>query len=381
MNIRKSLALAFVGLGALTMSAQQGQDSDIEYVYNPNWYVLGQFGGQYTLGEPSFGKLISPTAQIGVGYNFNQLVGARFTLNAWQSKAGIDFQGTETRWKWNYIAPMVDVTFNVTNVLFGFDPNRLVDINLIAGFGVNIGYNNDEANDFLRAIRANDQIILKNNILSNHWDGTKVLFNSQIGADIYFRVSRAVKLGLEFQANVLSDSYNSKKAHNADWYFNTMVGVKYTFGDSYTTRKKARPAVDNMVNNAAAAAPVVEERIVERIVEKPVEIIKVEPMRRDIFFAIRSSEINIYEMQKVVQIAQFLKDNPGTKVTVKGYADKNTGSASINAKYAAARAKAVMQALERLGIPADRIIESSYGDTVQPYSQEALNRVAICVVE
>ena len=64
-----------------------------------------------------------------------------------------------------------------------------------------------------------------------------------------------------------------------------------------------------------------------------------------------------------------------------GYADKGTGNARINAKYAQNRADAVAKALVAEGISESRIKASSKGDTEQPYAEQILNRVAICIVK
>lgn len=113
MNIKKTVFATLLASTALCASAQEAKT---EYVFQPHWYVQGQFGAQYTLGEVSMGKLISPNAQLGVGYNFGKVVGARFVVNAWQSKGGSEIQGETYKWKYNYVAPMIDVTFNMSNL-------------------------------------------------------------------------------------------------------------------------------------------------------------------------------------------------------------------------------------------------------------------------
>ena len=87
MKIKKTLLSAILVVCCSTVSAQD-QQAKTEFVFNPHWYVQAQFGAQYTLGEVSFGDLISPNAQVGLGYNFNPVVGARLAVNAWQSKGG-----------------------------------------------------------------------------------------------------------------------------------------------------------------------------------------------------------------------------------------------------------------------------------------------------
>lgn len=309
-------AMLFAGASALA------QETVTEYSYTPNWYIQGQFGGQETLGESSFGHLFSPNAQIAGGYNFNPYIGARLAVNAWQSKGVLNLPSplANQRWKWNYVAPTVDAVVNMTNLIGGYNPNRLVDVDLIAGIGANIGFSNNEAN-------TTNQYLINNHAgaLEYIWDGTKARFLGQFGLDVNFNVSEHVAVGLEFMANVLPDGYNSKKAGNADWYFNGLVGVKYTFGPSFSKRKKEVPAPQ----------VIVEEKIVEKIVEvpaKPVEVVKdvQEPITRDIFFTISKTQISLYEMQKVKEIAEYLKANPKAKVSITGYADKGTGSLKLN---------------------------------------------------
>ena len=76
-------------MGCTAASAQEAKTVN---VFNPHWYGQVQIGGQYTLGEIGFGKLLSPNVQIGGGYNFNKVVGARLSINAWQSKGGSNLE-------------------------------------------------------------------------------------------------------------------------------------------------------------------------------------------------------------------------------------------------------------------------------------------------
>ncbi|MBO5298296.1 MAG: OmpA family protein [Candidatus Homeothermus sp.] len=371
MTIKKTLLTAALVLSGLAATAQEPVE-EYEYVFNPHWYGQVQFGIQETLGENKFGDLLAPNAQLAAGYQFTDLFGARLSLNSWQSKASIDFQGRHN-WKWNYIAPMIDGTFNLTNLIGGFNPNRLVDVNVLAGIGVNIGYKNKEAN------RINDELSKAAGfqVLRNNWTGTKARFVFRMGASIDFRVAEAWKVGLELQANTLPDGYNSKRAGNSDWYFNGLVGVKYTFGKSHSKRKKA----------VVAPAVVVEEKIVEKIVEVPtkVEVVKEvqEPITRDIFFTISHTNISVYEMEKVKAIAEYLKANPNAKVNITGFADKGTGSLRLNMQLAEKRANAVAKALtDKFGIAADRIKAAGMSETATPpFTDPVLNRVAVCITE
>ncbi|MDO4335698.1 MAG: OmpA family protein [Bacteroidales bacterium] len=373
MKINKILLAGTMLFAGASMMAQE---TVTEYTYNPNWYIQGQIGGQETVGESSFGHLFSPNAQIAVGYNFNPYFGLRLAVNAWQSKGWIDVNNANIHsgWKWNYVAPTVDAVVNLSNVFGGYKPNRLVEVDFLAGIGANIGFSNGEAADVNSALLAAHSIGLE-----NLWSGTKARFVGQAGLDLNFNVSKHVAIGLEVMANMLSDGYNSKKAGNPDWYVNGLLGVKYTFGDKYTetTRTVEVPVAD----------PKVIERIIERVVETPapapVEEVKAEILRRDVFFRINTATISKDEMNKVTEVAEFLKSHPNAKVEITGYADKGTGTMAINLRLSKQRAQIVANTLkDKFGIPADRMVVKSMGEEAfQPYSDPVDNRVAICVCE
>lgn len=375
MNFKKTLLTVLVAMGC---SAAMAQQTTTETVFNPHWYVRGQIGGQYTLGEVKFGDLVSPNAQIAAGYNFTSLWGARIAVNAWQSKGGSKINGTKYDWKYNYVAPMVDATLNLTNLFGGFKANRLVDLTLFAGIGANIGFNNDEAWTANGDILAQQFPTYGGDYMQYLWDGSKALFVGRAGIDVDFNVCERVAIGLELSANTLSDKYNSKKAGNSDWYFNGLIGAKVNLGK--TTKQKTVPAKVQIV-----------EKIVEKPVEKVVEKIvyrdrivekKAEPLRREIFFTIRATQIVKEEMAKVEEIANYLKANPNAKVVITGHADKGTGNTAINKNLSEKRAKIVADTLvKKFGIAESRISYEAKGDSEQPFAENDKNRVSICIAK
>lgn len=373
MKFNKTLILTgLLALGGLTASAQEQQEKT-ENVFNPHWYIEVQpLGMQYTLGERSFGDLLSYNLQVAGGYNFNPVLGARLSLNMYQSKAGWKMNGKEYDWKWNYVAPMIDVTANMSNLIWGYNPTRLFNVSLFAGIGMNIGFNNDEAADVKAAL--NNYYGTNAGNLAYLWDGTKVRFAGRAGIKGDFRINDQFSVGLEIQATTLNDHYNSKKAGNADWYFNALVGVKYNFGKTYTTRTVKSPLPPERIV----------EKVVEKIVEKPVpakEVVR-EPMRRDVFFVINSTKLSDIEGLKVKEVAEYMKKYPETKVTVTSHSDKGTGNPTINKKLSDKRAEIVKTTLvNTYGIDAARISTESKGDTVQPFEKNDLNRVSICIVK
>ena len=82
------------------------------------------------------------------------------------------------------------------------------------------------------------------------------------------------------------------------------------------------------------------------------------------------------------EIAEYMKANPNSRVSVTGYADKGTGNDRVNDRIAAKRAAAVVWMLEkRYGIPAERITEESKGARVQPFAENDKNRVSIMIAK
>ena len=380
MNIKKSILSCLLMLGFISASAQE-PEVKTEYVFNPHWYVQVQpLGAQYTLGEVGFSDLLSYNAQLAVGYQFDKVFGARLALNAWQSKGGSDYESKgEFNWKWKYVAPTLDLTANLSNLIYGFNPNRVFNFSIFAGIGANIAFDNDEAAVAQQQIAGLYQgdVWTKNPPLSLLWDGTKPRFVGQAGIMADFRLNDKISFGLEVAANTLSDNYNSKPAKNADWYFNALAGVKINLGSTYSTRE------------VKGCEPRIIEKVVEKVVEKPVYIDKIvevekktEPLRRDVFFTINSSRIDPSETQKIVDVVNYLNANPNAKVTITGYADKGTGNAQINERLGKNRAKVVTDRLvKEYKIDPARIITDSKGDTEQPFAENDKNRVSICIAE
>ena len=88
------------------------------------------------------------------------------------------------------------------------------------------------------------------------------------------------------------------------------------------------------------------------------------------------------EDAKIQEVVDFLGKNPEAKVVVTGYADKGTGNDVINDRIAAKRAAAVVWMLtKKYNIPSERITEEAKGARVQPFAENAENRVTIMIAK
>ena len=379
-------ALAWVSMGAMAQKTKQVVDrveprtvqefdhQEVEKKFKSNWFLNLEGGAQYTLGEAKFKKLISPNVQLGLGYQFTPVFAMRLQANAWQSKGGWSafraHKGDEpytNDYKYKYVAPGLDFMFNLSNLFCGWNPDRVFNVTAFLGGGANIAWDNGQVNDIAKTL-----VDLDAYNLEYLWDGTKVRPFGRAGLELGFRLSDYVNLILEGNANITTDKYNSKKAENPDWYFNALAGLRINLGKGYRTE------THDVYRDVLVYDTIY--KVVEIIDPQPREVIQ--SIRRDVFFMRNKTDIRPEEADKVQDIARFLQQFPQTTVTIVGYADVQTGNAQINDRLAARRADVVVKSLiEDYGISADRIHFDSKGDTVQPFSENDMNRVAICIAK
>ena len=372
-------ALMLFSASAMAQATYEAADGT-KYEFQKHAFLNLEAGAQYTLGEAKFSKLISPNIQIGLGYQFTPVFGARIQANAWQSKGG--WNGFRTQigaapytndYKWKYVAPGIDFMFNLSNLFCGWNPNRVFNLTAFVGGGANIAWGNGEANDIANSLKSAASSYLMEYV----WDGSKVRLFGRGGLEAAFKLSDAVALTIEGNANILSDKYNSKKAEKkmkADWYFNALIGLKINLGKTYNKILPPPPAPE------PEPEPIVEPEPEPAPAPAPAPVI--EPIRRDVFFLINKTEIRAEEAQKVKDIADYMAKYPESKVVVTGYADAGTGNDKINDRLAAGRADAVVKSLVNdYGIAQDRITYDSKGSRVQPFAENDLNRVTICIAE
>ena len=360
-------ALFVVGAGAASAGSVYTDKAGNTYEFRKHGFLDLQGGAQHTLGEAKFSDLLSPNVQLGLGYQFSPVFGARLQANGWQSRGG--WPAIPENYQYKYVAPGVDLMFNLSHLLGGYNPLRVVNVVAFLGGGANVAWDNGEASALAATVAGQPGSYR----LEYAWDGTQVLPFGRAGLELSFRLGRCVDFILEGNANILSDKYNSKKADNPDWYFNALAGFRINLGKPYVKVvppapvPEPEPVVEPEPEPAPAPAPVVE---------------KVEPLRRDVFFLINKYDIRESEAQKVKDIADYLVKYPESKVVVTGYADAGTGNDRINDRLAAQRADAVVKVLkEQYGIAEARISYDSKGARVQPFAENDLNRVSICIAE
>ena len=373
--MKRIFAIVVSLLAVTTLSAQEKERSYDEF--NGHWFIGVQGGIGQTLGETSFGTLISPAAAVSFGYQFTPVWGLRAGISGWQAK-GAAVDATTSVYKFNYLQGSVDVMVDLCGIA-GYRVSRAVNPYLFAGIGVNGAYNNREAH--------NVQGLPEDNLL---WSGSKIFPAGRFGVGMGVRITDAVHFNIEVNGNFMGDSFNSKRGSAVDWQLGALAGFTFKIG----LKKDKEPVEEEPVlsyEDTVVAAPVAEPEdtaaatttvaVVPALDSAAYAVADFEAVEENIFFLIGKSEIRSSEESKVGDVAYLLEANPQTRVTVTGYADKETGSAERNMQLSKERAENVAAALIDAGIDPERITVLYKGSSETPFDSQEENRVAICVVD
>ena len=358
----KNLLTAVVAL--LMAGAAQAQTN----TWTTYSFVEAQGGLQLTSTNAPMDKLMTPTAALSFGHYFSPVVGARLHINAWQAKSG--FAATEQYYKWKYVTPDVDLMVNLSN-MFCCGSDHFLNVILLGGVGLNYAWDNDE----LKALN------MPADAIPLAWDKNRLSHNLRAGLRLETNQAKRLGLSLEVNANSLNDRFNSKTNNADDWMFTAMVGLSYRFG-----HKKAAPKYITKTIEVVDTFWVDEPTTIKVMEKQPKTKTEMKKMKMNeaIFFKLRESDANAASGidEAIKKVADLMKTSDDAQFTVTGYADKGTGSAKKNKKYAQKRADDVAKKLvEQYGLDAGRLKTDSKGDAVQPFEENDKNRCVIITGE
>lgn len=366
MKIQKLfLSLTFAALGLTSVFAQNATTAE-----ETPYYYLGLKGG--VQGVPTnydFAKLLTPSVGVMAGMQFNRIVGARLDVQGLWSRTA--FRSADETMDFRYYTADADMVFNITNLFIPY--RHVVDWSLVFGAGFNYSWDAADAAKYPMEDRGGFQA---HESLKSH--------NVRLGTILGFNCSKNWAIELEFDANNLKDRFNSKCNDHTDWQLTGMLGLAYRFGhpraERVAERTAARPvercatcglSLDQCIYGGSHPART-EEQLPAVVYNRADEILI------DIFFDLDNAEIRPSEDAKLRGLSEFIRTHTVGTVSVKAYADRETGNPTYNQALSERRANTIVEKLTQVyGIPSNRIESRAYGDKVQPFAENDLNRVVI----
>ena len=387
--MKKFSLLLITALFAFGMSAQEVQNVSNGTVYlkdkaSDHWYI-GLGGGTnlyFTKGENDadgdFGDRLGWMGQLEVGRWNSPVWGARLVVDGGLIKhiANVPRVGPNGD-DHNWVGSHLDLMWNMTNALGGYNPNRVWNFVPYMGVGYMYGLVDWKKPD-------KDGDTFKNQNQSLTWNA---------GIINNFQLSKNIALFLEIGYRVMQESFDFTGVtpdYEWDSMFTGTAGIKFGLGkQDFTPAELMDYNLINDLNSQINRLRAENEELRKRpescpdcpeVVPAPVtESVYVPNV---VFFRIDSYKIDKGQQVSVYNTAEYLKANPNATVKIVAYADRQTGTPPYNLALSEKRAKAVADALtSEYGIDSSRISVDWKGDTEQPYAENDWNRVAIFFAE
>ena len=257
-----------------------------------------------------------------------------------------------------YLTPRV----NLTNALLGYKGSpRKFELEAVAGpgygfwlhdeynalfvkAGLNLNYN--LSNAFTVTLRP--AVVYNLDANNAHFDTRNAVAQLSVGIVYHFKTSNGTR------------SFNKAKLYSQSEVDALNAKITDLQSNLETANKAVKTNVINTVDTVYTESP--------------------SSLGNVVSFTLNSAKVDETQMANLDNAVRILKENPDLKVTLKGYADKNTGSATYNKRLSVRRAEAVKKVIvDKYGIDTDRIDVLGVGDTEQLYNDNNWNRVVIFV--
>jgi len=292
--------------------------------------------------------------------------------------------------------------FNIKNYFSRYNPKGIFNPVLFAGFGYAHTFKADAVNPDLFQQLLNEATAAGHNRISDFAYGKsgQIAVNSAMvktGMQLGFRLGDALDLFLEGQWLILPEFFDRRVGDNMlhDWVFNAQVGFTYKFNERFfyeplcnKTVYVNQPAIVATRNDCCEDIAATLRRIEDILERRPVVINEreraapvipdLENLKVIVHFVIDKWEVRQSEMYKLDEIAKFMAKYPQVRVSISGYADVQTAYPAYNMKLSERRVNEVERILAtKYGIDKSRLRKEHYGDTVQPFNVNELNRAVI----
>ncbi|MFI3332965.1 MAG: OmpA family protein [Rikenellaceae bacterium] len=389
------LAMACVVASVANVNAQESTETLDEVVVktNPfltNWFIQAGVGLVYFEGDfardINLGDKISPNVNLEIGKWFTPSVGLRAGIRGYElttlSSQKTEFSSSSTdnegRFTETYEVSNLHVDFllNLSSVICGYKEDHFYKCVPYVGFGVMQRY-------------------------SGYWDNDLAVSAGLLNS---FYLSPAFDLNLDIAYTSFANEY-SFMGRTSDYTLGATVGLTYKFkkrgwegckatftgiseddfariNDQLAAEKAKNSALENDLNDqkvltsaAAAEAAAAEAKAAAaeaKIVDPNAQLL--------VTFAIAATKLDNLSLVNIEYYANTIKEsNDGDEFVLTGYADKKTGSESINDRLSKERAEVVYNKLVNdFGVdPAKLSIEYKGGVDNMFYDDATLSRSVI----
>ena len=378
-----SMLVAF-GINAQEMQNVSQGDVYLKNKASDNWFMSLAGGTNVYVGKSfSDGDLMDALGwqgQLAIGKWRTPNWGARLAIEVGQHQHYVPT--TKNHVSDSFINPHIDVLWNVTNAVAGYNADRVY--NFIPYIGGGYIYGLDK--DWGLVNPAGRTFTNQNQSLTWH-----------LGMLHDFRFTNNFSMFVELAAAVLphsfGDAYSGPTLGRYEWDImgNALLGVKFGLGgkQDFTQAELMDYNLINDLNSQINRLRAENENLSKRPEFCP-ECPEIAPIvaaesvyvPNVVFFRINSATIDRQQQISVFNTAEYLKSNPNATVQIVAYADRQTGTPDYNMKLSERRAKAVADALtSQYQIDSSRISLDWKGDTEQPYAENDWNRVAIFIAD
>ena len=325
-----------------------------------NAYYSNEEHGQGLSHSPFKGFRAVPGFSVAVGKWFTPGLGLRTKFQGvWGRQVYDDVKHTRHMWTLNE-----NVLFNLSNMLYGYNPERVWNFVPFLGGGIN------------------------RNCSDNNY-----AMNLSFGVLNTFRVSNKVGINFELGWNYAEEDFDGISAgkgsriwEGKDNRLYAEVGLTFNLGkatwektpdvDAIKALSQSQiDALNAQLNDANAENARLKNLLAEKKDEAPASVKNYSNAPMSVFFNINKATVaSRKDLVNVKGLADYAKEN-NANLVVTGYADSATGSAAYNQKLSERRAETVANELVKMGVSRDQITTEGKGG-VKDLSPVSYNRRA-----
>lgn len=392
--MKKFFSFSILAAAALMMvPAVNAQEADYTNVpptkdiythsWRDNWYIQLGAGAQMPIFEKNANDsnfdLDKTTAlyEVGVGHWFSPYFGFRF-----RGQGGAMHWENANQWhKGKYANLNLEITWDMFNSLGGVNNKRVFSIIPYLGVGASYAWDYSVAGN----IYDNDGTVMDH----------QYALNANFGLQFRFRCSKRVDLYIDARMTGTADNINNIAwKTGVDPVFSLTGGLQINLGKEGRHVTKYVPydcsgqirELNNRINDLRSNLADTEAQLRAAQAQLPCpEVKEAEPATVSnalanpaVRFKFNSATVSDNDKATLYDVAQNLKANKDSKIIIKGYADKRTGTADYNKKLSERRANAVKTILANYGVDESQMEVEAVGVEEQPYADNNnWNRVVI----